>query len=192
MAWPDLGTELASYSKKSTISSREIQTSVRLILPGELSKHAISEGTKSVTKVRPFLPHLLRILITLAVLELDQVNLTLYLVLYYCTLLFHLRETHHVTSLSMAEFELTTSLRYDPELLTVPGNTPPSPFLLLPYHLDRLVQAASHFEWPAAVNALSGDGAADFLRGVCEGCIDRNDAQRPLRVSPRRRAADPR
>lgn len=43
--------ELASYSKKSTISSREIQTAVRLILPGELAKHAISEGTKSVTKV---------------------------------------------------------------------------------------------------------------------------------------------
>ena len=43
--------ELAAYSKKSTISSREIQTSVRLILPGELAKHAISEGTKSVTKV---------------------------------------------------------------------------------------------------------------------------------------------
>lgn len=42
-------TELASYSKKSTISSREIQTAVRLILPGELAKHAISEGTKSVT-----------------------------------------------------------------------------------------------------------------------------------------------
>jgi hypothetical protein len=44
--------ELAAYSKKSTISSREIQTAVRLILPGELAKHAISEGTKSVTKVR--------------------------------------------------------------------------------------------------------------------------------------------
>ena len=43
--------EIASYSKKSTISSREIQTAVRLILPGELAKHAISEGTKSVTKV---------------------------------------------------------------------------------------------------------------------------------------------
>ena len=42
-------SELAQYSKKSTISSREIQTSVRLILPGELAKHAISEGTKSVT-----------------------------------------------------------------------------------------------------------------------------------------------
>lgn len=44
-------SELASYSKKATISSREIQTAVRLILPGELAKHAISEGTKSVTKV---------------------------------------------------------------------------------------------------------------------------------------------
>ena len=53
-ACPDFRTELASYSKKSTISSREIQTSVRLILPGELSKHAISEGTKSVTKVCRF------------------------------------------------------------------------------------------------------------------------------------------
>ncbi|PWN44676.1 histone-fold-containing protein [Ceraceosorus guamensis] len=43
-------SKLAQYNKKSTISSREIQTAVRLILPGELSKHAISEGTKSVTK----------------------------------------------------------------------------------------------------------------------------------------------
>ncbi|ORX39618.1 histone-fold-containing protein [Kockovaella imperatae] len=43
-------SKLASYNHRSTISSREIQTSVRLILPGELSKHAISEGTKAVTK----------------------------------------------------------------------------------------------------------------------------------------------
>jgi len=49
--------ELAAYSKKSTISSREIQTSVRLILPGELAKHAISEGTKSVTSKLPFHRH---------------------------------------------------------------------------------------------------------------------------------------
>ena len=53
-----LSIELASYSKKSTISSREIQTAVRLILPGELAKHAISEGTKSVTKVRFILLHI--------------------------------------------------------------------------------------------------------------------------------------
>ena len=37
-------------NKRSTISSREIQTAVRLLLPGELAKHAVSEGTKAVTK----------------------------------------------------------------------------------------------------------------------------------------------
>ncbi|CAG8478344.1 9083_t:CDS:2 [Ambispora leptoticha] len=35
---------LATYNKKSTISSREIQTAVRLLLPGELAKHAVSEA----------------------------------------------------------------------------------------------------------------------------------------------------
>lgn len=43
-------SKLSQYSKKRTISSREIQTAVRLLLPGELSKHAVSEGTKAVTK----------------------------------------------------------------------------------------------------------------------------------------------
>eukprot|EP00586_Coscinodiscus_wailesii_P017133 CAMPEP_0172519860 /NCGR_PEP_ID=MMETSP1066-20121228/291666_1 /TAXON_ID=671091 /ORGANISM="Coscinodiscus wailesii, Strain CCMP2513" /LENGTH=116 /DNA_ID=CAMNT_0013302523 /DNA_START=137 /DNA_END=487 /DNA_ORIENTATION=+ len=42
--------KLATYSKKATMSSREIQTAVRLMLPGELAKHAVSEGTKAVTK----------------------------------------------------------------------------------------------------------------------------------------------
>ena len=43
-------SKLCRFSKKATLSSREIQTSVRLMLPGELSKHAVSEGTKAVTK----------------------------------------------------------------------------------------------------------------------------------------------
>merc|ERR1712198_275892 len=43
-------SRLAQYGKRSTISSREVQTAVRLILPGELAKHAVSEGTKAVTK----------------------------------------------------------------------------------------------------------------------------------------------
>ena len=41
---------LAKYSSKHTLSSREVQTAVRLVLPGELAKHAVSEGTKAVTK----------------------------------------------------------------------------------------------------------------------------------------------
>lgn len=41
---------LVRMTGTKTLSSREIQTAVRLILPGELAKHAISEGTKAVTK----------------------------------------------------------------------------------------------------------------------------------------------
>lgn len=43
-------SRLSIQNKRKTISSREIQTSVRLLLPGELAKHAVSEGTKAVTK----------------------------------------------------------------------------------------------------------------------------------------------
>ena len=43
-------SRLARYNKKCTVTSREIQTAVRLLLPGELAKHAVSEGTKAVTK----------------------------------------------------------------------------------------------------------------------------------------------
>ena len=42
--------QLVRCSKKHTLSSREVQTAVRLLLPGELAKHAVSEGTKAVTK----------------------------------------------------------------------------------------------------------------------------------------------
>ncbi|NXX23980.1 H2B3 protein, partial [Podargus strigoides] len=38
---------LAHQNNHSTISSREIQTAVRLILPGELANHAVLEGTKA-------------------------------------------------------------------------------------------------------------------------------------------------
>ncbi|XP_045105267.1 histone H2B.3-like [Portunus trituberculatus] len=43
-------SRLAHYNKRSTITSQEIQTAVRLLLAGEMAKHAVSEGTKSVTK----------------------------------------------------------------------------------------------------------------------------------------------
>ncbi|XP_041068341.1 histone H2B type 1-L-like [Cetorhinus maximus] len=43
-------SHLIHYNKRRTISAREIQSAVRLMLPGELAKHAVSEGTKAVTK----------------------------------------------------------------------------------------------------------------------------------------------
>jgi histone H2B len=42
---------LARINKKRTLGSREVQTAVRLVLPTELAKHAMSEGTKAVAKV---------------------------------------------------------------------------------------------------------------------------------------------
>lgn len=43
-------SKLSASNKRSTITSREIQTAVKLILPGELAKHAVSEATKAVSK----------------------------------------------------------------------------------------------------------------------------------------------
>merc|ERR1712146_758521 len=43
-------SKLVRYNKKHTLSSRVVQTAVRLLLPGELANHAVSEGTKAVTK----------------------------------------------------------------------------------------------------------------------------------------------
>jgi histone H2B len=43
-------SKLSKINKTKTLSSRDIQTAVRLHFPGELAKHAVSEGTKAVTK----------------------------------------------------------------------------------------------------------------------------------------------
>ncbi|XP_044007132.1 histone H2B-like [Aphidius gifuensis] len=47
-------SRLAHYNKRSTITSREIQTAVRLLLPGELAKHALIEGIKAIGKYTSF------------------------------------------------------------------------------------------------------------------------------------------
>ena len=41
---------LAHYSKKVTLTSCEIHTAIRLLLPGQLAQHAVFEGTKAVRK----------------------------------------------------------------------------------------------------------------------------------------------
>jgi len=41
---------LVRVNKKRTLGSREVQTAVRLVLPAELAKHAMAEGTKAVAK----------------------------------------------------------------------------------------------------------------------------------------------
>ncbi|XP_054811282.1 uncharacterized protein LOC129312632 [Prosopis cineraria] len=45
----DEATRLKTYTGHMTLSSREIQGAVKLVLPGELGRHAIAEGAKAVT-----------------------------------------------------------------------------------------------------------------------------------------------
>lgn len=45
---------LLKRTGRNTVTSREIQSAVRLVFPGELAKHAISEGTKAVTKYNAY------------------------------------------------------------------------------------------------------------------------------------------
>ncbi|KAG8509323.1 Histone H2B type W-T [Galemys pyrenaicus] len=41
---------LTRSTGRTTITSREIQTAVRLLLPGEIGKHAMSEATKALIR----------------------------------------------------------------------------------------------------------------------------------------------
>lgn len=43
-----LSAQLIRYNKKKTLSSKEILTCVKLLLPGELASHAIIEGGRAV------------------------------------------------------------------------------------------------------------------------------------------------
>jgi len=43
-------TQLAQLSGRDGFGVQELQKAVALVLPGELAKHAISEGTKALTK----------------------------------------------------------------------------------------------------------------------------------------------
>ena len=45
---------LVRYNKRSTITSRDIQAAVRLVLPPVLAKFAVAEGNKAVTKYTSF------------------------------------------------------------------------------------------------------------------------------------------
>ena len=42
--------KLCRITKRQTLSSRDVQAATRLVLPGELGKHAVSEGTKAMSK----------------------------------------------------------------------------------------------------------------------------------------------
>ena len=47
-------SSLQKITNKHTMSAREIETATKLVLPGELQKHAITEGAKACKKFETF------------------------------------------------------------------------------------------------------------------------------------------
>ena len=81
-------------------------------------------------------------------------------------------------------FQIISSLRYDPLLpLVLPledTNTDPhtAPYYLLPYHQNRLINAARHFQWEKALEFLNQD--LSFLVQVFDTFIP--DMSKPWRL----------
>ena len=44
------GSKLVRYNNKKTLSSQDIQTAVKLLLPADLGSHAIMEASKAIAK----------------------------------------------------------------------------------------------------------------------------------------------
>lgn len=91
--------------------------------------------------------------------------------------------------MAASDFQLYSSLRYDPLLASLPINTEswdkknkaPSPFYILTYHRDRILQAAEHFGWIDAANTIRGpEGFAYLLQKLTEA-ID-TQSPTPLKI----------
>lgn len=73
----------------------------------------------------------------------------------------------------MASYSLLSSTRYDNVLLDIEWNTQinegtPSPFLLLPYHLERIADGARQHGWTERLTSLS----LGELTKVCDDAVE--------------------
>ncbi|KAF7436434.1 hypothetical protein PC9H_003267 [Pleurotus ostreatus] len=81
-------------------------------------------------------------------------------------------------------YKLLSCTRYDPFLRTLNWNNDsdgkPSPFLLLRFHVDRLVDAAERHAWVAAKAAIS----LDTVKAACQELVDNvpEFASKPLKI----------
>ncbi|KFY91700.1 hypothetical protein V500_04519 [Pseudogymnoascus sp. VKM F-4518 (FW-2643)] len=86
---------------------------------------------------------------------------------------------------SEPDFQLFTSLRFDPRLLECAANTTvgpaPSPFYMLSLHRDRMLEAAKHFGWSQAEARLSGSSGLENLLETLKASVDVNSTA-PRRV----------
>jgi 4-amino-4-deoxychorismate lyase len=90
------------------------------------------------------------------------------------------------------DFQIFSSLRHDPSLLSVFGGAPPetswnhanpSPLYMLDFHRDRMLRAATHWQWDSAVSALRGEAGLQRLADAIQQEIAKDPTpQGPLRV----------
>ena len=89
------------------------------------------------------------------------------------------------------QFKLFSSLRYDPALLQVPDRgldyagwnyVGPSPLYMLDFHRDRLLRAAVHWGWDAAIGVLDGEAGLKRLAAFIEGKLRENHTISPMRI----------
>ncbi|GAB1315096.1 Aminodeoxychorismate lyase [Madurella fahalii] len=87
-------------------------------------------------------------------------------------------------------FQLFSSLRHDPALTQVASSGPDhaawnranaSPLYMLDYHRDRMLRAATHWGWDAAVEVLRGDAGLKRLVAFIMSSIG-HDQKAPLKV----------
>ncbi len=90
-----------------------------------------------------------------------------------------------------ADFQIFSSLRHDPALVQIPSSGPkhagwnslnPSPLYMLDFHRDRMLRAARHWGWNAAIAALSGDTGLSNLAKVIQERIESATLSGPMKV----------
>ncbi|KAK1968739.1 aminodeoxychorismate lyase [Colletotrichum sublineola] len=89
------------------------------------------------------------------------------------------------------DFHLFTSLRYDPELLSVPKRRlanagwnaeMTSPFYMLDLHRDRMLRAATYWNWIPAIEAISGSAGLQRLAEAIESFLAQHGKESALRI----------
>jgi 4-amino-4-deoxychorismate lyase len=86
-------------------------------------------------------------------------------------------------------FQLFSSLRYDPLLVSLAvniegwdGDRPSGcPFYMLPYHRDRMLQAAEYFGWTIAASRIRGPTGLTYLAKKLSETVD-TQSLKPLRI----------
>lgn len=81
---------------------------------------------------------------------------------------------------------LFTTLRYDPLLhpnfISSTNRSPYFPLYMLPYHRDRLLHAAVHFNWPAVISLLSDDSGLETLSSFILSSLSDEQRSHPNRI----------